>query len=376
MKITRKTLILLLAVVAAITVSVNAATPSLKVGDAAPKLASGKFVQGDAVTKFEPGKAYIVEFWATWCGPCRTSIPHLNEIYTKYKDKGLVVIGQDVWEKDESGVAPFVKQMGDKMTYRVALDDKTSNEKGAMAATWMEAAGRNGIPSAFLVTTNGLIAWIGHPMELGAKQDIIDQVLAGKYDIQKATDDYTRELKADEELEKVQKPLQEKMTAVAQAIRAQKWDEASTDLDAAEKLVPPGALKQMKLNFEVTRWRILLGKKDYNAADDLAVKLADDQDKNAGLLNFLARQISNDKENQKPNLDLAEKLADRANKATDGKIPAIIDTQARILFMKGQKDAAIAAESKAITLADDADEKAALQKNLDSYKDGKLPSKD
>src|SRR5438874_238478 len=122
--------------------------------------------KGEPVKDFEKGKAYIVEFWATWCGPCRVSIPHLNEIHNKFKDKNLVVIGQDCWERDDSLVAPFVKSMGDKMTYRVALDDKEGSEKGKMAETWMAAAGRNGIPSAFLVDTKGLIAWVGHPMQL------------------------------------------------------------------------------------------------------------------------------------------------------------------------------------------------------------------
>ena len=151
---------------------------TLKVGDPAPKLQTGKWVQGDPVKDFAKGKAYIVEFWATWCPPCRASIPHLNETYNKFKDKGLVVIGQDCYEKDETLVAPFVKKMGDKMTYRVALDDKSSDSKGQMAKTWMEAAGRNGIPSAFLVNTKGIVAWIGHPMEL--KEETIEDALAGK----------------------------------------------------------------------------------------------------------------------------------------------------------------------------------------------------
>jgi thiol-disulfide isomerase/thioredoxin len=167
------------------------ASPSLKVGDSAPKLETGKWVQGDAVKKFQPGKAYIVEFWATWCPPCRASIPHLNEIYNKYKDKGLIVIGQDCAERDESLVAPFVKQMGDKMTYRVALDDKTTDKRGQMAKTWMDAAGRHGIPSAFLVDTKGVIAWIGHPMEL--KDQVIEEVLAGTYDVRKAAAAYKPE---------------------------------------------------------------------------------------------------------------------------------------------------------------------------------------
>ena len=56
----------------------------------------------------------LVDWWATWCGPCRASIPHLNEIHAKYKEKGLIVIGQNCFERDETKVAPFVKSMGAK----------------------------------------------------------------------------------------------------------------------------------------------------------------------------------------------------------------------------------------------------------------------
>jgi thiol-disulfide isomerase/thioredoxin len=163
------------------------AGPSLKVGDPAPKLQTGKWVQGEPVKDFQKGKAYIVEFWATWCPPCRASIPHLNETYNKFKDKGLIVIGQDCSEQNDALVAPFVKNMGDKMTYRVALDDKATNKQGQMSKTWMEAAGRDGIPSAFLVDTKGVIAWIGHPMEL--KEQVIEEVLAGTFDVRKAAAD-------------------------------------------------------------------------------------------------------------------------------------------------------------------------------------------
>jgi thiol-disulfide isomerase/thioredoxin len=174
---------MLLTVTASMTLSV-AAAPTLKVGDPAPKMQTGKWVQGEPVKEFQKGKAYLVEFWATWCPPCRTSIPHLNELHKKFKDKGLIVIGQNCSEQNDSGVATFVKKMGDKMTYRVALDDKSKNENGQMAATWMAAAGRKGIPSAFLVDTKGVVVWIGHPMEL--KEAVIEQVLAGKFSVGKA----------------------------------------------------------------------------------------------------------------------------------------------------------------------------------------------
>jgi thiol-disulfide isomerase/thioredoxin len=154
-----------------------AADAKLKTGDPAPKLETGKWVQGDPVKGFDNKHVYIVEFWATWCGPCKASIPHLNEIYTKYKDKGLVVIGQNCAEHDDKLVEPFVKGMGEKMTYRVALDDKSSDKKGKMSTTWMAAAGMNGIPTAFLVDTQGKIAWIGHPMNMPEKE--IEKALEG-----------------------------------------------------------------------------------------------------------------------------------------------------------------------------------------------------
>jgi thiol-disulfide isomerase/thioredoxin len=131
----------------------------VKVGDVAPTLSCGTWVQGKPVGELEKDKAYLVEFWATTCGPCVALIPHLNEIANKFKDKGLVVIGQDIWEDDASKVKRFVEKMGDKITYRVAMDDG----KSTMAESWMKAAGEIGIPCAFLVGKDGKIAWIGHP---------------------------------------------------------------------------------------------------------------------------------------------------------------------------------------------------------------------
>src|SRR6266496_2809892 len=78
--------------------------------------------------------------------------------------------GQNVWERDEELVAPFIKKMGSQMTYRVGLDT-VEGEQARMAQTWMEAAGQNGIPAAFVVDKRGIIAWIGHPIHL--KEDLL-----------------------------------------------------------------------------------------------------------------------------------------------------------------------------------------------------------
>jgi thiol-disulfide isomerase/thioredoxin len=353
--------------------SALAAEPTLKVGDPAPKLQNGKWIQGNQVKAFQPGTAYIVEFWATWCGPCRASIPHLNEIYTKFKDKGLVVIGQDCWEQDDMLVEPFVKKMGNKMTYRVALDDKTDSKKGTMAETWMDAAGRNGIPTAFLIDTKGVLAWIGHPMAL--KEEIIEQVLAGKYDIQKAAADYEKDLKEQAAREKEMAPTRAKMAAAASAMREKKWDEALDDLAAAEKLAPENRRAGLEITFDMNRFRILLGKKDYPAAYKLAAKMSEAHKESSYLQNNLAWQIISDKTIEKPDLELAETIANRANEAAKGKDPDILDTQARVLFMKGQKQEAVQAQTKAVALAQP-EQKQVMQSRLDSYEKGELPAVD
>jgi thiol-disulfide isomerase/thioredoxin len=332
--------------------------PTLKVGDPAPKLQTGKWVQGDPVAQFQKGKAYIVEFWATWCGPCRASIPHLNEIYTKYKDKGLIVIGQNCWEKDESLVSPFVKKMGEKMTYRVALDDKADSEKGKMAETWMAAAAQNGIPSAFLVDTHGVVAWIGHPMAL--QEQVIDDVLADKFDVHKAAAAYEEEKKNETRMQTVWMNLN-------RAMRDKKWDEATAQLAQAEKLVPEGQGDSL----DMIRFNILLGKEDYPAAYKLAANISETHPENAMLQNELAWQIATGEGIKERDLNVAETIAHRANDAAKGQDAGILDTLARVLFMQGKREDAIALQTKAVSLAD-AGMKDQLQKTLDSYQKGEL----
>jgi thiol-disulfide isomerase/thioredoxin len=336
--------------------------PTLKIGDKAPKLQAGDWVQGTPVKHLEEGKAYLVEFWATWCGPCRVSIPHLNEIHNKYKDKGLVVIGQDCWERDETLVKPFIEKMGEKMTYRVALDDKKEVEKGKMAETWMAAAGRNGIPSAFLVDRKGLIAWIGHPMSLS--EATIEEVLADKFDVQKAAKEYAEDQKLGAQLRPVQ-------IALSQAMAKKDWATAEAKMNEALALLPED--KKSTMNF--TRWNILLGKKDYAAANKLAEQMSETQKDNAEFQNMLAWRLVSDKTIENPDLALAEKFALRANDATQGKNANVLDTLARVRYLQGKKEEAIKLQEKAVELAEGPLQQN-LKKSLESYKKDELPAAD
>ena len=147
--------ILVVAALIAVTVSARA---ELMVGDKAARLQTGKWIQGEPVTGFDSNHVYIVEFWATWCGPCVQTIPHLNQLWQAFKDRGVIVIGVDIWDSDEA-VAPFVKKMGTNMTYRVALDDKRQDPEGFMGTTWWKRKTNNhGIPAAFMMAPRSMPA--------------------------------------------------------------------------------------------------------------------------------------------------------------------------------------------------------------------------
>jgi len=351
------------ALVAMTTVAALGSAPAatLNVGDPAPKIQVSKWVQGEAVNQFARDKAYIVEFWATWCGPCRVSIPHLNELHNKFKDKGLVVIGQDCWEQDTSLVGPFIKKMGEKMTYRVALDMVPDGEKskGKMAETWMEAAGQNGIPSAFVVSKEGIIAWIGHPMTL--KESVLEQVLDGTYDIKKAAAEFA----VRQQREEATRDLYRELSA---AMRSKKWEDAESAVAKLEKALP----EDERDSLGMMRFNILIGRKDYPAAYALAGKLSDANQGDAMLQNQLAWDIATKKGLENRDLDLAEKIATRANLASKGQNAEVLDTVARVLFMKGQKEKAVAFEEKAVALAE-GDRKEIFAEALAAYKNGKMP---
>ncbi|MBV9492144.1 MAG: TlpA family protein disulfide reductase [Verrucomicrobia bacterium] len=128
---------------------IRAQENALKPGDPLPPL-SLTYLDERPDTQHKP---LLVEFWATWCPPCRRSIPHLNEVYARYRAQGLQVIG--ITEEDAQTVTRFQQQI--PIQYPVAIDTPRD---------LYTRFGVDGIPHAFLVDRSGKVVWAGHPLEL------------------------------------------------------------------------------------------------------------------------------------------------------------------------------------------------------------------
>lgn len=151
--------------------SLEAQAPSLKIGDPAPPLRVKGWLKGEPVRQFEKGKVYVVELWATWCGPCREVMPHLSALAAEYKNS-VSFLGIDVMEGKTTSIKKiqaFVDSMGKRMDYIVAAEDGRAISDG-----WLYASGEQGIPKTFVINKDGKLAWIGHPTRL---DEILPKIL-------------------------------------------------------------------------------------------------------------------------------------------------------------------------------------------------------
>jgi cytochrome c biogenesis protein CcmG, thiol:disulfide interchange protein DsbE len=112
----------------------------------APKLVVEKWLSEEPD---RDGKFVLIEFWATWCPPCRRSIPVLNEFHRRFKDD-LVVIG--ISHEDEAAVRRMVEP---KIEFPHAIDTKARMKKKLSV---------KGIPHAILIEPGGFVVWEGFPL--------------------------------------------------------------------------------------------------------------------------------------------------------------------------------------------------------------------
>ena len=279
-----------------------------RLGDPASELAVATWVKRGPV-KLAAGKGktiFVIDFWATWCGPSRESIPHLTKLQRKFKDKGVVFIG--VSAEDASTVRTFVKTMGAKMDYAVAVDDR-----GWTARAYLGAFGIDWIPHAFVIDKEGRIIWHGHPM--AELEDVIEAVLSGEWNIHTA-----------------------QMHETAFGLVVKYYVLATEPLSPDER-----------------KALAVLGERVFTLASRL---------KSAPFLNNFAWLILKNEDIEERDLALALKCAQAAYDLSEAEDLAIVDTYAWALFENGRVAEAIETEKSALELCEDDDERVEVRKAL------------
>ena len=328
----------------------------LNIGDPAPAIEVSHWIKGTPVEKFEKGKVYVVEFWATWCGPCRASMPHIAELQDEYKDYNVQFLG--ISDEDLPTVIGFLvkndaegKQWYEKMGYTVATDPDRS-----VFDDYMKAAGQNGIPTAFIVGKTGNIEWIGHPMNI---EEPIKEVVNDSWD----REAYRKKMEVQQ---KNQRKVATLMQSLQEAAAQNDWKKEVSILDDVI------ALGDQYEGYKIYKFQILLtSSDDPKAAYAFGEKIAKENWDEAQTLNSIAWFVVDDDSVKNRDLDFAMKLAKRASELTDDAEPSILDTYAHVYFAKGDYKNAVKWEQMAVDHlgGDDGPMATDLKKALQKFKD-------
>ena len=320
----------------------SAPAGALELGDPAPPLKIKEWVKGKPVDldAVRGKKVVVIEFWATWCGPCRASIPHLTDLQRKFK-RDVIVIGATSEDPRNrlASVERFVRKQGDKMDYTVAFDDGRATYRA-----YMQAMDMNGIPTAFVIDKEGRLVWVGSPF--ANLEEVVVQAIAGKLDME------------------LLKTIHRARRARDLAIRLEDWPAALDAIDAYEDLAEPSDEEMEELDwlrFECLAKNRRTRKKGRRFGEKLVQRA-----QMAGALNECAWQMLTSDDYRGKFDELALAAATKANKLTGGADAAILDTLARAKFVLGDVQAAIKLQEQAISKADK-NEREMYEESLEEY---------
>ncbi len=320
-----------------LTIALGAAeSRALDLGDPAPPLTISEWIKGDPVeikhapaTRPAEGDAtaegataerapdaaepdapiYVLKFWATWCPPCRASIPLMTELQRAYGDKGVVVVA--ISDEAPSVVRSFIdRQTDNKLAYTVAVDRRSATTQAYMGGVYAQ-----GIPHAFVIDRQGRLAWHGSPFSgLGT---VVKSILEGTYSLE------------------ARAMLHDYFMGLIEAQRA-------TDAEKKDDLT--------------------------RQARQTAERLMDAAGKDFLVLDLLAWNILTLEGLELRDIELADRAIERAMELSKGEDASVLDTYARSLWEKGDREKAIEQVKKAIERVDnDEDFKAVLVDRLKTY---------
>jgi peroxiredoxin len=136
----------------------------LAVGQKAPSFQLNR-VNGTGKVQLSPGKVVLVDFWATWCGPCKKSFPKLQDLYTRYGGSGLEIVGVSEDDDMSDDVKAFGPTMGAK--FPLGWDDGKS-----VAGKYKPPK----MPSSFVVDRNGIVRFVHVGYHDGEEADLEKEI--------------------------------------------------------------------------------------------------------------------------------------------------------------------------------------------------------
>lgn len=313
------------------------AQAKLSIGDAAPGIRYSKWLKGTPVNSMNDDKLYVLEFWATWCGPCIAAMPHLSELSEKYKEQAVFIgvnvlekTGEKPYESALPNVERFVNSSANRMKYNVIADNNAQD----MYNGWMKAAGIGGIPTTFVVHKQKIV-WIGHPIKLDS---VIPPILDGTYDMAAHKKVYDKDAGAQV---KMMKELEEARASIKAAVEKK-------DFDGAFKLIDESIQKQpvFKLLFKFEKFKILLE----NVGEAEALKYAGELNRESDSYAIQVAMYVAEKEGLSKNL-YQFALAGMEKQLEKNKFSALYNMLATLYSKSGDLKAAVQAQEKAVEYA-------------------------
>jgi tetratricopeptide (TPR) repeat protein len=331
----------------------KASAQTLTIGDDAPVLEVSKWVKGNPIASLEKDRIYVLNFWSASNEVSKVSLPYLTQIQNAYKDKGVQCIGVGLMADNQDDIESFVKNLGDKIGYSMAVDRIADDGPGKMARNWVIASEYEGLQAAFIVQ-GGKIAWIGDSMDIDRDLALI---VAGHYDVSKAGAEYRKE----------QAKRKKYMAFVREGLSLGPSPSLKERLALISKTLEESP--ELELGLGVSRMKLMFLAGDRQAIA-YGTRLLEGtlRDEAEELNNLTWAILELDGRLTEPDRahNLALKAALRANDLRRGQFGWFQDTLASIYFRMGEPKKALEAQEKAVKLMPDADP--GMKDRLEQYR--------